>query len=96
MRYNRSARSTCDTGGLCRECQKTIPKRVEVSDLVACMKGNDKRYRGVYFDNYCKRKPSVDALPILRRRALLQMMTTLQNALQCLSQTEGERKTGDL
>lgn len=60
-----------DTGGLCRQCQKTIPKRVEVADLVACMSGNDKRYRGVYFDNYCKRKPSLDALPILRR-ALLQ------------------------
>jgi hypothetical protein len=55
-----------DTGGLCRQCQKTIPKRVEVVDLVACMRGNDKRYRGVYFDNYCKRKPSLDALPILR------------------------------
>jgi len=60
-----------DTGGLCRQCQKTIPKRVEVADLVACMSGNDKRYRGVYFDNYCKRKPSLDALPILRH-ALIQ------------------------
>ena len=60
-----------DTGGLCRQCQKTIPKRVEVSDLVACMSGDDKRYRGVYFDHYCKRKPSLDALPILRL-ALLQ------------------------
>ena len=60
-----------DTGGLCRQCQKTIPKRVEVADLVACMSGNDKRYRGVYFDNYCKRKPSLDAIPILRR-ALIQ------------------------
>ena len=60
-----------DTGGLCRQCQKTVPNRVEVADLVACMNGNDKRYRGVYFDNYCKRKPSLDALPIMRR-ALLQ------------------------
>ena len=55
-----------DTGGSCRQCQKTVPKRVEVADLVACMSGNDKRYRGVYFDNYCKRKPSLDALPVLR------------------------------
>ena len=60
-----------DTGGVCRQCQKTIPKRVEVADLVACMSGNDKRYRGVYFDNYCKRKPSLEAIPILRR-ALIQ------------------------
>lgn len=59
-----------DTGGLCRKCQKTVPKRVEVVDLVACMKGKDKRYRGVYFDNFCKRKPTPDALPVLREALL--------------------------
>ncbi|WP_144973789.1 hypothetical protein [Bremerella volcania] len=47
-----------------------MPKRVEVVDLVACMKGKDKRFRGIYFDNYCKRKPTLDALPVLREALL--------------------------
>ena len=59
-----------DTGGLCRNCQKSIPKRVELRDLIACMRGNDKRYRGVYFDQYSKFKPPVEALPVLREAVL--------------------------
>lgn len=55
-----------DTGGMCRSCQKTIPERVELRDLIACMQGKDKRYRGTYFDRYCRRKPTIEALPILR------------------------------
>src|SRR5690606_4942498 len=59
-----------DTGGLCRKCQKTIPARVELRDLVACMKGKDKRYRSLYFERFSKRKPSVEALPVLREAVL--------------------------
>lgn len=59
-----------DTGGLCRSCQKTIPDRVELRDLVACMKGKDTRFRWVYFERFSKRKPSIEALPILREAVL--------------------------
>jgi hypothetical protein len=59
-----------DTGGLCRKCQKSIPPRVELRDLVACMRGNDTRYRGLYFDQFSKFKPPMEALPILREAVL--------------------------
>ncbi len=59
-----------DTGGLCRSCQKNVPKQVELRDLIACLRGKDKRYRGIYFDRFCKRQPPVEALPILREAVL--------------------------
>jgi hypothetical protein len=59
-----------DTGGLCRNCQKKVPDCVELRDLVACMTGTDKRYRSLYFERFSKRKPTLEALPILREAVL--------------------------
>lgn len=56
-----------DTGGICRSCQKSVPNPVTVADLAKCLRGNDKRYRGLYFDHFRKRKPTADAVPVLRR-----------------------------
>jgi hypothetical protein len=60
-----------DTAGICRVCQKAIIKSVSLEDLVRVLRGTDKRYCGVYFDNFRKRKPPIDAVPVLREALLL-------------------------
>lgn len=87
-----------DTGGLCRTCQKTIPDRVELRDLIACMRGNDNRFRSLYFERFSKRKPPIEALPILRQAVLQDAHALVKSAATAIGKLKekGISATDDL